>query len=207
MAKLNHLTQANFVRSFFALPLLLVISGCDLDSDSVFKKSNDYVHHYAKKTKEFYVNNGFDERSARAMAVLYNALYKTRYDKQIADDSDLVENFYDVTFQEAKNIFACSIFDGRALMAVNHKAEIKEQVDRYMFLISDSKKIANEILEKGGTREDADRAFKEKHGAVIDRVTIDRFFTITGFGATYEACAYQNIKGNYLSRPEAQQID
>lgn len=207
MAKLYRMTQANFIRILFALPIFLVISGCDLDSDSVFEKSNDYVHHYAKKTKEFYVNNGFDERSARAMAVLYNALYKTRYDRQFADDSDLIENFHDVTFQEAKNIFACSIFYGRALQAVNHKAEIKEQVDRYMFLISENVRMSKEILGKGGKREDVDKAFKEKHGAVIDRVTIDRFFTITGFGATYEACAYQNIKGNYLSRPEAQQID
>ena len=207
MAKLNHLTQANFVRIFLSLPLFLAMSGCDLDSDRVYYKSNDNVHHYAQLTKQFYINNGFDERSARAMAVLYNALFKTRYDKQIADHSNMVDGFDDVTFREAKNVFACSIFDGRALHAVNHKAEIKQQVDKFMSLVKEYEVVATPIINNGGTNADARAAFEEKYGPVAEMITIDRFFIITGFDKTFEDCAYKNIKQNYLSRPEAVQIE
>lgn len=207
MAKLNHMTPANFARIFLSLPLFLAMSGCDLDSDQVYYKANDYVHHYAQLTKEFYINNDFDERSARAMAVLYNALFKTRYDKQIADNSNMVDGFDNVTLREAKNVFACSILDGRALHAVNHKAEIKQQVDKFMSLVKDYEVIATPIINNGGTNADARAAFEEKYGPVAEMITIDRFFIITGFDKTFEDCAYKNIKQNYLSRPEAQQID
>ncbi|NDW07833.1 hypothetical protein [Jiella pacifica] len=117
------------------------------------KIQNENIRKYAMHTRDFYVNLGLRERDARILGIFL-------------EDYAPQENRKSVTLDEARNMFACSIFNGRPAAILSKKTQISETVDFFVFIAETTRAVQN------NPAFDVEREFHSRY--VGDRETMSK---------------------------------
>ena len=113
-----------------------------------------------------------------------------------------------ITYNDAKNVFACTILDGRAVIPYKNRTEIESSFLEYKLLFLKMKEIDAAVHKEYPDLSKDDKMdigqqmlFEELGPKPFDKI-INKISALVGFNNLYRKCGYLNEPEYYLDREE-----
>lgn len=193
----------------------VLLSGCkdeyfDLRTPLTVDSNSNSVDIFSYKSYEFYLNLGFTHETSKALAIFYVTMF---LDKNIFTDEHAIfsaaKDLNEIQYTEAKNIFACTIVDGRAQRIFREKHSLDLLVSQSVEIANfeDQIRSRNPNLTNTELGELVKDAVFQKFGTVTSEVVAQEFGLQIDYSEIYEHCSFSSISENFLKREDVKRLD